>query len=142
MTDSAKMMEKLRPVPVLYVAGPLSAKTSWVFESNVRAAEAVSLELALHGVPHICVHTMARFWDREIDGDVAMRMDLALIDRCDGIVLVRGWQHSRGTLAEITHCDRMGKLVYSSLRNVLDNIADIPGDLLAEGQVAPWSPST
>lgn len=124
----------------LYVAGPLSAKTSWVFEQNVRNAEAVSFELAIHRIPHVCVHTMARYWDREIDGNDAMQMDLALIDRVDGIVLVRGWPHSRGTLGEIHHCAQTGKIVYTSVKNVLEDVRAVPGELLEDGQVDRWRP--
>jgi hypothetical protein len=86
---------------VVYVAGPYSAPTAWQREQNIRRAEALTLELWERGVPAICVHAIARNYFGAVSERLAVAIDDALLDRCDAVLLVEGWEHSTGTLAEI-----------------------------------------
>lgn len=116
---------------VVYVAGPFTAPNAWEREQNIRRAEAVAHELmASHfDVAVICVHTMARFSYGFIDEEVAMQADLELIRRSDCLVLVEGWQRSKGTQREIREAWRYRKPVYRSAK---DFFADVSVDLVLD----------
>lgn len=109
--------------PVLYVAGPYTAPTAWEREQNIRRAEEVSAFLWSHGIAAICVHTMTRFFWDEMPEIVAMEIDLTILGRCDGIVLVRGWELSSGTQKEIEFAKEKGIQIYENAGAALDALS-------------------
>lgn len=123
---------------VVYVAGPYEAKTAWLRELNVRQAEQVGIELAAHGIFPIIPHTISRFWYGEISGDEAMRMDFNAITVVDAVVLVRGWEISRGTCAEILHAARLGKPIFDGAPACLRDAPSTLEALQARFRVEPW----
>ncbi len=105
---------------VVYVAGPLTTGAcrpggsfnSWIFEQNVRRAEELAIQLTLAGFAAICVHSMARYAFGHIPETLAMEADFEIIRRCDALVLVEGWQVSKGTLAELQHARQLHMPVF------------------------------
>ena len=81
-------------------------------ERNIRRAEAVSLELWRMGAAPVCPHTSTRFFEGALPDETFLRGDLVLLERCDGVVLVKGWESSEGTVAEIRHANKIGKPVF------------------------------
>jgi nucleoside 2-deoxyribosyltransferase len=110
------------PVPaalVIYVAGPISAPTAWQREANIRRAEWFALALYRADFAPICVHSGARMFYGEIDEEVAMKADFAIIERCDALLLVTGWQRSKGTLREIAFAHKISKPVFQDLADLI-----------------------
>ncbi len=109
-----------KPVPrIVYVAGPFRAQTPWMVELRVRAAEQASLWLWKQGVINLCPHLLGRHFDKEIpDPDILAGM-LELAARCDGIVLLEGWERSSGSKAELAHMQSLGKAVFYDLHAVV-----------------------
>lgn len=99
---------------LVYVAGPYSAPTAWQREQNIRRAEEVALELWRRGIPAMCVHTIARYFFGAVPEQAAIEIDNAILDRCDAIMLVNGWERSAGTLAEIDRMAAAGKPVFNA----------------------------
>jgi len=97
---------------VVYVAGPYRGADAWEVERNIRRAEAVSLELWRMGAAPVCPHTSTRFFEGALPDETFLRGDLVLLERCDGVVLVKGWESSEGTVAEIRHANKIGKPVF------------------------------
>jgi nucleoside 2-deoxyribosyltransferase len=97
---------------VVYVAGPYRGADAWEIERNIRRAETVALELWRMGAAPVCPHTSGRFFDGALPDDTFLRGDLALLERCDGVVLVKGWEGSAGTLAEVKYANKIGKPVF------------------------------
>ena len=48
------------------------------------------------------------------------RIDLAMIDSADAVVLLPKWNESQGARLEVDYCRYTGKTVYLSLQGVLD----------------------
>jgi nucleoside 2-deoxyribosyltransferase len=119
-------------IKVVYVAGPYSGPDSWSREQNIRAAEDVALNLILCGFAPICVHAVARYWYGRVSEECAIEADLELLHRCDAVVLCAGWEHSRGTLAEIESARVRGIPVYETVGEIMANGTsmgeDRPGD--------------
>lgn len=89
--------------PVIYIAGPMTADDGWQWEQNCRIGEEVAFEVIKAGGAPICPHSMGRNFRGTLSFDTWMDVDLALLDRCDGIVLLPGWKSSKGARQESHH---------------------------------------
>jgi len=99
---------------LIYVAGPYRSDGTYGIMQNIRKAEDVTVQLWNLGVAVICPHKNTAFLDGAIDGetmdgkgavaDVSLffKGDLEMMVRCDAVVLVPGWQKSKGTVQEKT----------------------------------------
>ncbi len=98
---------------IIYVAGAFRAQTAWQVEQNIRRAEAWALHIWKSGkaVP-ICPHSMNRFFEGEAREEVWLTGDIALMLRCDAVLVVQGSDESTGTQAEIEIAERAGLPVF------------------------------
>ena len=103
----------------LYVAGPFRGPSAWDIELNIRNAEAVALDLWRAGAAVLCPHTNTRFFDGAAPDEVFLNGDLELLSRCDGIVMVPGWQRSQGARAEREFAIQAGLQVFHSKEEAL-----------------------
>lgn len=97
-----------RSAIIVYVAGPYRGATHWDVEQHVREAEQAALAVAqLDAVP-LCPHTMYRHFDGQCDAQYWIDATLALLARCDAMVVVGDWGRSEGTRGEVAYCNRHG----------------------------------
>lgn len=100
--------------PVAYVSGPYrDTRGTWYVEQNVRAAEAVAVELWRMGYAVICPHTNTRHMDGccPQSADVFIRGDLELVRRSDLVVTLPNWVRSVGARNEVNAAHYAGVLV-------------------------------
>lgn len=103
---------------IVYIAGPLSGSSAWKRQCNRRNALALSLEVHKAGFAFICVHAWGTtFWE-EIDEESALAADFELVSRCDAVLLVDGWERSRGTAREIVHAHQTFVPVFTRLEDL------------------------
>lgn len=86
---------------VVYIGGPYNAPTQHEVELNIRAAEALALKVWRLGAVPVCPHTMTRFYGDSLPRAVWLAGDLELLRRSDALLLVKGWEESAGTRAEV-----------------------------------------
>ena len=86
---------------VVYIAGPYRAANSWDVEQNIRRAETLALAVWRAGFAALCPHTNTRFYDGAAPDYVWLTGDLALLQNCDALLTVDGWERSTGTQDEI-----------------------------------------
>ena len=98
--------------PVLYVAGPMGAPN--VLAGNVARAVAVADLLLDMGAAVILPHLFAYLPDRPYEQ--WMRVDLALLARCDAVVRLPG--ESPGADREVARAGELGLLVLHGLAAV------------------------
>lgn len=85
---------------VIYVAGPFRGPDAWVIESNIRRAETLALEVWRSGAAAICPHTNTRFYQGAAPDEVWLDGDLAILARCDAILMTPDWERSSGARTE------------------------------------------
>ena len=100
----------------MYVAGALFAENAWEITKNIHRAAAVGFEVAKLGASPIIPHTntgsvfmgtlFTAFW---------YEATLELLRRCDAVILVPGWESSKGVAAEIQEADRLHLPVFHNV---------------------------
>jgi hypothetical protein len=102
---------------VIYVAGPYRAGTERGVLNNIRNAEAVAIEVWRAGFVALTPHLNTRLFGGICSDDVWLNGALELMQRCDGVILVPGWEKSSGTIAEIEKAKNLNIPVFE---NVID----------------------
>lgn len=108
-------MKKLK---VVYVAGPFRGATHWDIAENVRRAERLALEVARAGAMPLCPHTNTQHFQGECTDDFWIAGTLELLRRCDGLILVEGWEKSSGARAEVEEARKLGIPVFQRISNL------------------------
>ncbi|MGV8921617.1 MAG: DUF1937 family protein [Pseudomonas sp.] len=104
-------------IPIIYVAGPYRAATHELVAANIAAARQVAVLTAHLGWFPICPHTNTAHFEVDLEDkgdDFWLAGTMALMERCDAVVLVPGWRYSSGTLAEIHRAREMGLPIFTS----------------------------
>lgn len=105
---------------VVYVAGPFRGPTAWDVEQNIRRAEALALEVWRLGMAAICPHANTRFFDKAAPDEAFLDGDLAILRRCDAVLLTPDWARSQGALGEKLEAARCGIPVFFTLKALDD----------------------
>jgi len=122
--------------PRIYVIGPFRAPTEYQRRKNIAMAEAVALGVAESGAHFFCPHMHTAHFDGLLTDEYWLGLGIAWLAECDAAVLVPGWQDyldpssqraSRGSIAEVAECGRLGMEV-------------IMGTEFVPGFVAEWTP--
>jgi nucleoside 2-deoxyribosyltransferase len=87
---------------ILYLAGPMTGKAEWNFPRFHEVARQLrSLGWCVVNPAELCPDTTAPW-------STIMRRDLKALLDCDTLVLLEGWEDSRGTHLEIQLAHRIG----------------------------------
>lgn len=106
----------------VYVAGPFTAPNDEQIETNILAAEVVASEVISRTYRIVCVvpHSLGRTFKRGPGSpDYWYRATLSLLTRCDALLLVPGWEDSKGTRAEVAWCREHGVPVFHEVDELL-----------------------
>ena len=93
---------------VFFVAGSYRAKTEWEVKQNIQAAEHVAVTIWRAGHVAVCPHKNTAYFGGACAEQVWLDGYLELLERCDALVLVPGWEGSAGTKGEIARAYKMG----------------------------------
>lgn len=105
-------------LPLIYVAGPYRAATRDDIARNIDAARVVGISAAALGWFPVIPHANTAHMELDLPGlgdDFWLAGTLEMMERCDAVVLVPGWQNSAGTRGEIIRAEELGIPVFRSL---------------------------
>jgi hypothetical protein len=108
------MSERL---PVIYIAGPYRAPTPWQILQNIRAAQAVALQVWKLGAVAICPHANTALFDGEAPDDLWLDGDLELLYRCDALLCTEDYQRSSGARAEVRKATEWSKPIFTNVNH-------------------------
>lgn len=94
--------------PLIYVAGPYRAATREAIASNIEAARLVGISAAERGWFPVIPHANTAHMELdlpELGDDFWLRGTMEMMERCDAVVLVPGWENSAGTKGEMARAD-------------------------------------
>ena len=97
---------------VFYIAGPYRADTPRKILENIRAAEAIAIEVWKSGNVALCPHLNSRLMDGVCNDSIFLEGAIELMKRCDAVVLVPSWEKSAGTRAEVKIAEEIGLPIY------------------------------
>jgi hypothetical protein len=111
-------------VKVVYIAGPFRATNpdgtndSWRTQEHIMRAMATALDVWKIGAAALCPHANTMFYQSAsgIPDRVWLDGDLEQLRRCDAVLMVDGWQASRGAAAEKLEAERIGVPVFEDIR--------------------------
>lgn len=88
---------------VIYVAGPYRADSAYGVYQNIRKAEAKAVELWQEGWIVLCPHLNSQLFEHMMPNanEVCLAGGLVLVERCDAIYMMSGWESSVGSKAEL-----------------------------------------
>jgi len=97
---------------LLYIAGPFTIAPGP--EKNTEYAAAFALAAWRRGWATICPHKNSIRFEEERDIPAAVWYDgyLAILRKCDAVLLIPGWQKSPGAVAEKAEAERCGIRVF------------------------------
>ena len=84
----------------VFIAGPFTADTGHGVYLNVLNAERYILPLAEAGACPVCPHTMTRNFDGTMTWKRWMAVTLCMLEACDAVLMVPGYQSSAGAMRE------------------------------------------
>lgn len=97
------------PIPLVYIAGPFRGLTAWAIEENIRHAERYGLEAAKLGGMPVIPHANTRFFHGQCTDQFWLDGTIRLMEVCDAMVLVPGWERSSGAKAEKARFVELGR---------------------------------
>lgn len=100
---------------VIYIAGPYRADNAWDREENIRAAERLALEVWRLGHAALCPHTNNRYFEGALPDNVFLDGDIAMLLRCDAVLMTPDWERSIGASRERDIAIRNGIPVFETL---------------------------
>jgi len=95
----------IRP-KLIYIAGPYTAENTYSLRRNILKAEAAAREVMKHGFVPVIPHSLGDALDTGSKfkhfqhHDWMQKLCLPLLSRCDGLLLIEGWQNSKGSRIE------------------------------------------
>lgn len=86
---------------VIYVAGPFRGPSHWAIWQNINRAAALSLEAWKLGVAVVCPHMNTFCFQDAAPDHLWLEGDLAILKKCDAILMTPDWERSSGATAEL-----------------------------------------
>lgn len=93
--------------PLIYVAGPYRAATTWQIDRNITNARVWGAKLAGWGAYPVIPHSNTAHMDGAADDALWLAGTMELLRRCDGAIFIEGWKESRGSCAEWDEATRL-----------------------------------
>lgn len=120
---------------LVYIAGPFRAPDQWKQFQNIRRAETLAFEVWKLGAVAICPHLNTMHFQDALPDSVWLDGDLEIVKRCDAVVMVHGWEDSKGSLKERELAFKLGIPVFEGAWGAINSYRDA---LIADVLLTDW----
>ncbi len=97
---------------LVYIAGPFRGPNAWVVAQHVRVAEEYGMLVAECGCMPVIPHANTAHFDGTMTDEFWLAGTIALLRKCDAILMIPGWQNSTGAREEMRVADEIGLPIY------------------------------
>lgn len=104
-----------KSIKLVYVAGPYRARLPWEVETNIHKAWRLGVGVARLGAMPVIPHANTAHMDGLQSDDFWLEATLALMRRCDGVIVTSDWERSFGARGEVEEAIRLGIPVFYGL---------------------------
>ena len=111
--------------PLIYVAGPYRAATTWQIDRNITNARVWGAKLAGWGAYPVIPHSNTAHMDGVADDSLWLAGTMELLRRCDGAIFIEGWLDSSGAKQEWAEASRL-------------NLRRVDARSLSESDIEEW----
>lgn len=109
---------KLRKA-IIYVSGPYSGNTKGEITQNIKKAAEYALWVWKSGGIALCPHmNTAHFDNKGVSYASFLHGDLVLLERCDAVFMIPGWELSNGAKVEKQHAEQLRIPILYSKKDV------------------------
>lgn len=115
-------------IKIVYVAGKFTGKNSWEIHRNVFHAESLGMAVADAGAMPLMPHANTAHFHGTVTDAFWYKGTLALLKRCDAMILVPGWEDSKGTRAEAEWARANGMPVFERVEELKAWLAGHAGE--------------
>lgn len=105
---------------LIYIAGPYRAPTRDGVELNIQTARAYGRLVVEMGHYPVIPHSNTAHFEHITTAGPEFYLDgtLELMRRCDGVLVIPGWQNSEGTIGEIKEAKKLGIPVFHCFEGI------------------------
>lgn len=104
---------------LVYIAGPYRGPNEWAVVGNIRAAEALAVEVWQAGAVAVCPHKNSGLMAGIVPDDVFLAGDLEILRRRDAVVVTANWQASEGARGEVREAEQLGLPVFDTVAKLV-----------------------
>jgi hypothetical protein len=110
----------------VYVAGPYTPQDGRDESrlENIRRASLAAQRLLKAGHTPFCPHTMTAGWEESCGYEDFLRLGMAWLATCDAILLLPGWEQSKGARREYEEAVTLGLLITDDLESLVSGGVD------------------
>jgi len=100
---------------IIFISGALTTGgdgSKAYIEKNIRKAEEYTITLAKEGVGFFCPHTHTSNHHGVTEESFYHELDFRFLEKSDAIMLVPGWEKSKGAKAEVVWAQKNGMKIF------------------------------
>lgn len=104
--------------PLVYISGPYTVGN---IDQNIVKARAMAIKLWEAGFAVICPHLNTANFEQDCDAIYSdfLEGDLRMIEGCDAMLMLKGWDSSPGARQEREHAQSLGIMTFYEINHLL-----------------------
>lgn len=103
---------------IIFLSGPYRGEHAWKIRQNINRAEELAWQVWALGAACLCPHLNTANFQGSLEDKVWLEGDLAMLRKCDAVMLTRDWRRSAGASAEREEALRLGLPVFETLADL------------------------